>query len=130
MTPHFHALCVDVSEMPTYWFVGFADKKVGTNDYVMLQRGFENDEEEIALGMDTYYIERNDQGSGGYGEIAKFELFQSRVVISFTEVGADRMDGIATMDITFEIDDAAFLDLQTGLERIFAGADCYQINRS
>jgi hypothetical protein len=128
MTPRFHAHRVDILETPTYRLVGFADRTSDTADYLMLQRGLEDDEQDIALGLDTYYVERRGEGSGGYGGIAKFELHRDRAHVTFTDEGARRMDDIAEMEITFHVDDATFRNLHAYLEHVLAGAACYRMD--
>jgi hypothetical protein len=81
----FHANYVSVDDMDDLWLVGFADEKFGTRDYLTLQRAYDDDEQDISLGMNTYYVERNDQRWSGYGGIQTFELFRDRVIITFTE---------------------------------------------
>jgi hypothetical protein len=57
-----------------FHLVGFAD--FDANTYFMLQRAFEFNEQDVALGMDTYYIEWCGQEHSGYGGISQFVLKQ------------------------------------------------------
>jgi hypothetical protein len=50
-----------------YWHVGFADYPIDTTEYLLLQRGVEDDKQDIRLGMATYHVEINDQGASCYG---------------------------------------------------------------
>jgi hypothetical protein len=53
----FQASCV-VSQHPDgeCHLVGFADQEHDTKLYFMLQRSFEDDEQDIQLGMNTYHV--------------------------------------------------------------------------
>jgi Immunity protein 10 len=108
--------------MKDFWLVGFADDKFKTRDYLTLQRGFEDDEQDVALGMDTYHVERNDQKWSGYGEIAAFELKRDRVKVRFSAKGAARM-GATEIEVSFQIDDDEYSELKDRLGKIFEGAD-------
>src|SRR5262245_56258457 len=74
MTVSFHANCVAIDDMDDFWLVAFADEKFGTRQYLMLQRSYEDDEQDIQLGMNTYHVERDDQGFSCYGGVKHFEL--------------------------------------------------------
>jgi hypothetical protein len=120
----FHANHVSVDDMDDLWLVGFADKKFGSRDYLMLQRAYIDDEQDISLGMNTYHVERNDQRWSGYGGIRTFELFRDRVIVTFTEKGAIEMGNVSSVEITFQVGAREFAELKERLERIFAGTSC------
>lgn len=79
----FHANCVAIDDMEDFWLVGFADERYDTNQYLTLQRSYEDDEQDIELGMDTYYVERAAQGRSCYGGIEQFELQRNQVIVTF-----------------------------------------------
>lgn len=120
----FHAKCVSLDDQEDCWLVGFADDKFDTRDYLMLQRAFEDDEQDVSLGEDTYYVERNGQGWSGYGGIKTFELQRDRVKVSFTKEGADEVGGVTEMEITFQLDMEEFSELKDYLGKVFANTDC------
>ncbi|MFO0968682.1 MAG: Imm10 family immunity protein [Gemmataceae bacterium] len=120
----FHAHCVAIEDMDDFWLVGFADDKFNTRDYLMLQRAFEHDEQDVSLGMNTYHVERNGQGWSGYGGIMAFELRRDRAKIVFTKEGAATMGNVTEMEITFRVDGDEYSKLKDRLGKIFAGAGC------
>ena len=126
MTITFHAHCVAVEDMGDFWLVGLADERLGTRQYLMLQRAREHDEQDVALGMDTYHVERDDQRWSCYGGVERFELHRDRVVVRFTTSGATclRAEG---MEISFSVSDGRFDELASGLQRIFRGTECLAI---
>jgi hypothetical protein len=126
-TVTFHANCVAVDHMEDFWLVGFADEKFDTRQYLMLQRSFEDDEQDIRLGQNTYHVERNDQAWSCYGGIERFELHRDRVSVTFTERGAARLAAPA-MEICFQIDDRQFSELRKRLGFIFEGTECLVIS--
>jgi Immunity protein 10 len=80
----FHANCVAVEDMDDFWLVSFADDKCEPREYLTLQQSFEDEDQDVALGMNTYHVERNDQRWWEYGGIKRFELKRDRVRIEFT----------------------------------------------
>ena len=64
--------------------VGFADEQDGRyRDALHFQRSYEFDEQDVALGMDQVYVERNGQSQGAYGGIERVELppYRVRIVV-------------------------------------------------
>jgi hypothetical protein len=51
------------------YVVGFADDKFDYNHYVLLQKAFEFDRQDIALDMDGEYIEIDGQENSGYKRV-------------------------------------------------------------
>jgi hypothetical protein len=122
----FHANCVAIEDMDDFWLLGFADDKFATRKCLTLQRSYEDDEQDIKLGMNTYHVERDDQGFSCYGGIERFELYRDHVVVTFTPTGAERLktDG---MEITFKVDGRQFKKLVSRLGRIFAETECLAV---
>lgn len=57
------------------------------NHYFMIQHSDEHDEEDIAAGMDTYHIERDDQSYSGYGGVQQVQLRRNQIQISLNKKG-------------------------------------------
>ena len=64
------------------FLIGFADDKNETNEYVIVERALEFDEQDIKLGMDSYYFEYSDQSNSGYDLCSKVALHQNEIVFS------------------------------------------------
>ena len=71
----------EVTEYNSY-LVGFADDKNEPKEYVIVERALEFDEQDIKLGMDSYYFEYSDQSNSGYGLCSKVILRQNEIVFS------------------------------------------------
>lgn len=69
----------EVTEDNSY-LIGFADDKNEPNEYVIIERALEFDEQDIKLGMDSYYFEYSDQSNSGYGLCSKVVLRQNEIV--------------------------------------------------
>ena len=126
MLVKFHAKSV-VSEHPESecFFVGFADEPVKTINYLLLQRAFEDEEQDIALGHDTYHVELNDQANSGYGGLSTFLLHRNHLELSFASDILDQLDGIVGALITFELSDPQFEQLHEQLKLVFTGSNCF-----
>ena len=72
MMKSFIANNVTFEDMDGYWLVVFAACSDKSADYLMLQCSYIFDEQYIKLGMDTYYVERDDQTLSCYGGIRTF----------------------------------------------------------
>ncbi len=126
----FHANAVAVVEPDDEFFlVGFADEKFETQQYLMLQRAFEDDvdDQDIELGMDTYHLEWRDQLYSLYGGIERFVLHRDHVTCTFTEAGTVKLDGATNARISFDLDEPEFRLLAQRLKDIFRDTDCLDI---
>ena len=126
MEHNFHANCVAVEDMEDFWLVGFADEPYNTREYLTLQRSYEDDEQDVRLGMNTYYVERNGQGQSCYGGIERFEFHRDRIKVKFNDSGRRDL-GVDEMEITFRPDGRRFGKLKRRLEHVFSGSGCLRI---
>ena len=123
----FHANKVTVNDdedLEECWWVGFVDDEHAPQNYLLLQRGIEDDEQDIRLGMNTYHVELNGQGWSCYGGIEALELQRDRVYITFTAEGVREMGGVDKLEITFAPDGRILDELRKRLANIFAGTEC------
>ncbi len=119
----FHATSVAVEEMDDCGLAGFADEMAEPMRYLLLQRSFEEDEQDVALGMDTYHIECNGQGQSCYGGILCFELRREQVIVSLDPEAASHL-GASEIRIGFSVDEPVFERLHQRLQQIFEGTRC------
>ena len=122
----FDAKSVAIDDMDDLCLVGFADEAFDTQQYLILQRSYVDDEQDVRLGMNTYHVERDDQRWSCYGGIERFELHKDRVVVRFTPSDAQMLQADG-MEITFAIDGTLFEKLTRRLERIFVGSNCLAV---
>ncbi|QTO24684.1 MULTISPECIES: Imm10 family immunity protein [unclassified Bacteroides] len=81
------------------YLIGFADNKNEPNEYVIVERALEFDEQDIKLGMDSYYFEYSDQSNSGYGLCSKVVLHQNEIVFSIKH---KRMDDITSIIVSYK----------------------------
>ena len=115
-----------VSEHPdeVCHFVGFADKKYETEIYLMLQRSYEEEEQDIQLGMNTYHIEWCDQKKSGYGGITQFVLASTSAEVYFEPKIAKVLGGMEHISISFRLQASEHQALKEALQRIFKESSC------
>ena len=87
----------EVTEYNSY-LVGFADDKNEPKEYVIVGRALEFDEQDIKLGMDSYYFEYSDQSNSGYGLCDKVILRQNEIVFSAKH---KCMDDITSITVSY-----------------------------
>lgn len=87
----------EVTEYNSY-LVGFADDKNEPKEYVIVERALEFDEQDIKLGMDSYYFEYSDQSNSGYGLCDKVILRQNDFVFSAKH---KCMDDITSITVSY-----------------------------
>lgn len=64
------------------WLVAFADVADEPEHYLLLQRSTECDEQDAALGQDTYHLEISSPALSGYGGVAHVRIEQDRIIFS------------------------------------------------
>ncbi|OOV97188.1 Imm10 family immunity protein [Pseudomonas sp. MF4836] len=64
------------------WLVAFADAADEPEHYLVLQRSTECDEQDAALGQDTYHLEISSPALSGYGGVAQVRIEQDRIIFS------------------------------------------------
>ena len=120
-TTLFHARCVAAIEDDIGWVIGFADDEIDTRRYFQFQRGHESDAQDRAAGLDTYYVERDDQLNSCYGGIESIQLGVDAIRIRLDEAGAQSLGLDRDVLITFDADEQTLDSFRTGLAAVFAG---------
>ena len=70
-------------EEDSYYLFMLQDEE---GNYLMIQKALEFDKQDIELGMDTYYIEINDQGKAGYGGVETLVLEDKSIKITISGI--------------------------------------------
>ncbi|WP_295923446.1 Imm10 family immunity protein [uncultured Xanthomonas sp.] len=104
--------------------VGFADQALDTTTYLLLQRAFSFDEQDVALRMDTYHVEWCGQETSGYGGVSQFLLSPGHARITFVPDSPVALAGLGILTIVFQLTPPEYLTLQAALRCIFAGSGC------
>ena len=120
----FHANKVAIEDNDEWCLVGFADQENDTQGYLQLQRSRIDDSQDQALGLNSYYVERDDQSNSCYGGVESCELFADMVRLRFTDAGSLSLNLGEPIQITFDIDGETLSALRYQLASIFAGTEC------
>lgn len=91
------------------FLIGFADDGTDPTEYVIVEKAFEFDEQDIELGMDTYYFEYADQSNSGYGLCEKVFLrkgeirfvLSRKLMMGITEITVTYNEGLITDPIEY-----------------------------
>jgi hypothetical protein len=110
---------------PDFIIVAFESEKGGSRRYLMLQRAHEFGEEDVALGMDGVYIERDDQRYSAYGGITRLELHRDHALITLDSVTARKLGDDPEIEVRFDLEHRQFTELRAGLAEIFRGFGCF-----
>lgn len=105
--------------------VGFADSHFNTTIYLMLQRAFEFDEQDVALGQDTYHLEWCGEEKSSYGGISRFLLGTDSADVAFFPDVAAALDGMDRLFIKFRLSPSEHGALRGALEQIFEGSGVF-----
>ncbi len=101
--------------------IGFSGEKTERNKhiYFIIQDSDDYDHQDKKLGIDTYYIEKNDQTMSGYGGVKEIRLCKNRIQIDFDQKGIDNLQEI-NIEIEFECNPDEFKNLHKKLNQIFS----------
>ena len=94
--------------------------------YFMIQDSIEYDEQDIGLGLNKYYIEKNNQSMSGYGGLKKLTLARNSIQIELDQVGIENLKE-TNIEIEFECNSVKFENLENRLERIFSKGELKKI---
>ena len=95
--------------------VGFYKK----DSYLMIQQSTDGyDEQDVNFGMDTFYIERDDQSYGGYGGVMRINLKRNLLEIELDEIGKENLQCDA-VKVNFQTDSENYKMLVEKLKYIF-----------
>ena len=124
--PLFHASCVAIVDDEFSRIVEFADRQLDTKRYLQFQLSRVSDTQDQALGLDTYYVEKDDQSNSCYGGIESIDLHKNTITLRLDDVGSQRLDLDKVVLITFDADDKTLVELRSGLTTIFSGTNTFR----
>ena len=126
----FRASDIECEEEDDVYFVSFLNSKGGKYEYVTLQNPREYSEQDISLGMDKVYIERDDQFFASYGGIEGVNVHRRSINIHLSDEAAKKLDDIEEIEINFDISDEEFHNLISILREIFKEQSTYEARES
>ncbi|MFJ4347437.1 Imm10 family immunity protein [Pseudomonas sp. NPDC089401] len=118
MTHDFQAACWVAEVEDEVILAGLADHLAQPQLYVLLQRAEAFNEQDRALGMDTYHVEVSGQGGSGYGGLDVVEVGQDSVVFVFAGEGWCRALGRVRVGLPGGV---LVEDVVAGLQRVLVG---------
>ncbi|MFD0727099.1 Imm10 family immunity protein [Lysobacter brunescens] len=102
-----------------YWQIAFADDADRPTTYLICQNAFEYDEEDRRAGMDSNYVELNDQSQSAYGGVKRVVLWRDRVFFEFVPDVADMFDLPDGLGLAFRVTDNEYANLEDLARKIF-----------
>lgn len=108
-------------------FAGYDENKIliigfsGINEhqYFLIQYSEEHDSQDRQLGINTYYIEKNDQSMSSHGGVRELRLTRNKIKIDLDEKGIDNLKEIS-IEIDFECNADEFVNLHNRLKKVFS----------
>ncbi|MFJ4145898.1 Imm10 family immunity protein [Pseudomonas sp. NPDC089734] len=79
--------------------VGFADNEDEPQDFLILQRAEEADDQDEELDQDTYYIEIGGAGLAGYGGVEEVVISEDKLVFSFLGGGGSWCEAVKVVEV-------------------------------
>ena len=108
--------------------IGFSGEPTKHDEqiYFTIQDSDKYDHQDRELGMDTYYIEKNDQSMAGYGGVKEIKLSKNRIQIDFDQKGIDNLKE-TNIEIDFEFNSDEFKNLCKKLGQVFSNDELKKI---
>ena len=119
--PLFHATVVTAIEDEVGWVVSLADHEHNARQYLQFQRGHVSDSQDQALGLDTYYVEKDVQSNSCYGGIKTVDLSTDAIKLRFDDAGSQSLKLEKNILIKFDVDEQTLARFRKGLTTVFAG---------
>jgi hypothetical protein len=85
------ARLISVQEDEDGFVLAFADDESEKAQYLMLQYSLCPDDQDMRLGLNGLYIERDHQGQGCYRGVSEIRRFDRRIEIYLTESGKQHL---------------------------------------
>ena len=100
--------------------LGLSDTQDGSGNILILERGLSFDEQDVALGQDTYSISTA-SGATVYGGIMRSVLDERLLTIELTAEAAGALGTTQTCQFLLELDSGSVGRLREGLRRVLEG---------
>ena len=116
----FHPVgCVSATTEEGFWQIAFTDDAHRPTLYLICQNAFEYDEADVRNGIDSHYVECNDQSRSAYGGIERVALGRDRVYFTFAPEAGERLGLPCGLGLSFRLEDEAYAALTAHAARIF-----------
>ncbi|MFJ2319665.1 MULTISPECIES: Imm10 family immunity protein [unclassified Pseudomonas] len=124
----FSAIYFDASSEDEVLTVALSDNAHEPEDFLILQRATEVDEQDVELGQDTYHVEIGNPGLAGYGGVDEVFIANDRLTFVFSDAVA-WCKSIKTLEVRLSSQAEITGDLADLLGAVFAGQST-RISRS
>ena len=113
----FTSNCVTFQNADGVVMVGFADDEFNTNEYVLLQRTLQPDEQDRSLGLDGVHLQVDSPDQSGYDCIKRIRVTRSEIQI---ELKPEAQSAFPCRDvqITFNMDDEHYSRMLAHLKEV------------
>jgi len=101
--------------------VGFADDEHDPRHFLLLQAADEYDEQDEALGLDTYDVQIGEPELAGYGGVDSVLIAPDKLLFCFSE-NTSWCKGMRRLDLVISPDVAKLDDIENALRAVFAGS--------
>lgn len=128
MVHEFHAPGVSAEEEDGVYYVSFFNEGDFNNRYLMFQKPDAYTEQDVKLGMDQVYIERDDQLYSSYGGMKLVEVRLNAIEVHLQGGAVDKLGNIDRIIVHFDLEEEEFSELLECLRKIFAGSNYYTEN--
>jgi hypothetical protein len=115
----FHARFVDVDEPCLR--LSFAETVDASGEHYFLIDRSEGSPDEPVPNIQNVYIERDDQGWGGFGDIDRIALTKTSLSVHLGNRMATRVGGYSSIRVTFDLTDEQFQGMRKVLRLIMTG---------
>ena len=117
----FHSACIVAATTEEgFWQIAFADDAAHPSRYLLCQNAFEYDDHDRMNGMDSHYVELNDQMLSAYGGVSRATLWRDRIFIVFTQDVAALFGLPDGLGLRFELGEIEYAQLASLSKKIFA----------
>jgi hypothetical protein len=101
--------------------ISFADRNDASGSHYFIMDRSEDSPNEAVPDMSNVYIERDDQGWGGYGDIERVVLIRDSITLHLGNRMATQMGGYDVIRVSFELSEIEFRELWHVLNLIMSG---------
>jgi len=110
---------IDIAHEDSVCNVWLGRTSIEPIQYFSIQYDSEPDDQDMKLGMDTFYIEMNDQLFSCYGGVKGIKIDQEKMIIRFDQVGKEKLK-LDHLELDLSSQAEKFNSLSNTLEIIFS----------
>jgi Immunity protein 10 len=101
------------------FFVGLSENHDNTGRMLIFQLGLSFDDQDVALGMDTYCL-TNALGASVYGGVMRCALVDDLLTLQLAPEAAELFNDLDTLLLRLELDGDSVEQLRQGLRRVLS----------